>query len=116
MELKSEETMGKKKIEETEGEGCDMFCCPKCGFDPCKWVSVGKALLPEVHEFVEQNGGRASISNAQIRFFYYHEITCALHGHLGARNRRRLPECIVQGVRTLFPNKNNIGYVGHKDE
>ena len=54
MELKSEETMGKRKIEETEGEDCDMFCCLKCGFDPCKWVSVGKALLPEVHEFVEK--------------------------------------------------------------
>ena len=106
--------IGKKKIEETNGENCDLFCCTKCGSNPCKWVSVGEKLLPEVHEFIEENGGRASLTNAQIRFFYYREVTSSLHGYLGAKNRRRLPECIVIGVQKLFPNKDNIGYVGHK--
>ena len=107
---------GKRKVEKTEEEDSDLFCCTKCGTNPCKWVSVGKELLPAVHEFIEQSGLRATLTNAQIRFFYYHETTCYLHGYLGAKNRRCLPECIVIGVRKLFSNKDNIGYVGHKDK
>ena len=105
--------MGKRKIEETNGENCDLFCCTKCGSNPCKWVSVGKKLLPKVHEFIEENGGRASLTNAQIRFFYYRGVTSSLHGYLGARNRRRLPGCIVHGVQTLSSNKDNMGHVSY---
>lgn len=45
----------------------------------------------------------------------YKQFTHILHGHLGKGQRKPLPGCILEGVRTLFPDEKGQ-YVGYKDK
>ena len=93
-----------------------LVVCKECKSYPCKWTSVGNELLPSIDEFIEEQGGQDILKNASIRHYYYREITSRLHGYLGPKNRRRLPKCCVMGVRALFPNRDDVAYVGYKDK
>ena len=95
---------------------CDKkanMVCPMCKDDPCVWESVGKGAHETVLAHIEENGGSECLTNKKIRFFYYKKVTEELYGYLGAHNRRRLPDCVVDGVRELFPNPPGIPYTGY---
>ena len=80
------------------------------------WENVGKGVHDDVLAHIEENGGSESLTNKNIRFFYYRKVTEELYGYLGAHNRRRLPDCVVDGVRELFPNPPGIPYTGYSNK
>ena len=45
----------------------------------------------------------------------YQESVCLMYGVLGRGNRVELPECVVKGVRSVYPDEDNR-YIGHRDE
>ena len=93
-----------------------LVVCKECKRYPCKWTSVGKKLLPSIDEFIEEQVKQDIVKNASICHYYYCEIASRLHGYLGPKNRRHLPKCCVMGVRALFPNRDDVAYVGCKDK
>ena len=93
-----------------------LVVCEECQSYPCKWISVGKELLPSIDEFIEEQSGQDTLKNTAIFHYYYHEITSSLHGYLGPKNCCCLPKCCVMGVRALFFNKDDVGYVGYMDK
>ena len=100
----------------SESEKKGTFVCPKCMDDPCVWENVGKGVHDDVLAHIEENGGSECLTNQNIRFFYYRKVTEKLFGYLGAHNCRRLPDCVVDGVRELFPNPPGIPYTGYSNK
>jgi hypothetical protein len=49
----------------------------------------------------------------QLRYLAYAAFTSAKHGHLGKKKRIPLPNCVVSGIRDVYPDVDNE-YVGFK--
>jgi len=90
---------------------CDGHC-PSCGEDPCDWVVVG----PHIVKSIFQRNGDAEISGPLTkasRFSAYGMFTRAKYGELGKGNRKKLPDCVTNGLRDNFPdpNKKYVGFM-----
>ena len=105
-------------------EPSNPFYCAYCGNDVC--------LFYQLHGFIEFTVDWEEIeferlikeSNTKTEFKHqcstarkllYGKITRELYGYLGRGNRVVLPDCILQGVRGMYPDPDDK-YMGHKDE
>jgi hypothetical protein len=97
----------KKLVDEWK---CTQDCihCDKC---PCVWLKNREAMLTwdiaTYDEEVEMKIRRKGI---------YRQMALIINdGPMGRGVRMQLPSCVVDGVRSLFPDPN-AKYMGHKDE
>ena len=54
----------------------------------------------------------SQIGNNLIRKQCYRIVSGLIDGFLGCGNRRQLPKCVVDGIRTTFPNEDGTAYMG----
>ena len=81
--------------------------CQFCGNSICIAVSMGTYLT----SMSTCSAMKKIFNNRKKQNFLYVKASKKLMGTLGYRNHKRLPECIVNLVRDLFPDENN-NYVG----
>ena len=82
-----------------------MLCC-KCQHDPCHRV----VYSPEISRVALECGHLpANIARRTL----YRMYTIASHGRLGAGNRIKIPECIIELIRELRPEQSG-NYMGHR--
>jgi len=98
----------------------DLFCvlsglynewpirCESCLEQPCVVVQSKDFFIEAATKKLLEN-----TSNKQVRFFLYRMFSQKINGYLGAKTRRRLPECVMEFIRHYFPDPDGI-YVGYK--
>lgn len=82
--------------------------CGVCGCHPCCWTA-NKVNIVHDNKIILKNA-----TNKQRRFYTYKQMTWLLHGVLGRGERRELPSCTLNGVRSTFPDAKGQ-YTGFKD-
>jgi hypothetical protein len=93
-----------------------MYLGEFCSCKPCDWVEFGVVLLREVaekfdHVFVDgeedkvesfiDNGSGITVGTNTIRFFMYRIFTELKHGVLDKGCRKKLPQCVQDGIRLI---------------
>ena len=87
--------------------------CKYCKRRPCVWTAFttdNAAFLSVQHRMVN-SGGRARKARKSV----FQRITRKLHGVMGAGKRKRLPQCVEDNVRQMFPSKDGR-YMGYKEK
>ena len=87
--------------------------CKHCNHVECVWrefASENKCLISGLRRTVE-SGGRAGLARKQV----FQTISRKINGIMGAGNRRRLPKCVEDNVRRLFPSEDGK-YMGYKEK
>lgn len=84
-----------------------QLVCKRCNSCPCVWDVHRQQVLLEI----ENN---QPSSDKACRFKCYRLFSRALRGVLGVGERMQLPDCVVDGVRSVYPDKNSE-YVGFRD-
>lgn len=92
----------------------DDILCPACDQSPCVLLDFQQdlKLYAEVHR--EGTNG-TDLENKQLRFQLYRQASQFLHGYLGRGNRRRLPDCVTNLIKSWFPSEGGT-YTGFKSE
>ena len=92
-----------------------MAICKHCESDPCLWVQHKECVLAAVEVFKEQRAFRGeSTPNNVCRKYCYRQFSLMIHGPLWKGHRLKLPCCVEENVRLVFPNKEGIEYTGFK--
>ena len=87
--------------------------CAHCRQEICVWrqfAEKNKCSMLRLRRLV-QSGGRA----AKARKTLFQQISRQTNGKMGAGNRRRLPVCVEDNVRQMFPSEDGK-YMGYKDK
>eukprot|EP00978_Attheya_sp_CCMP212_P049031 scaffold606501_cov145-Attheya_sp.AAC.1 len=83
--------------------GITSSSCVHCLSHPCLWN-----VYSEQEEKLELGG------NGRFRFRAYQTFIRMHHGILGRFHRVQIPQCVLTGIRKLWPDKKNE-YIGHRD-
>ena len=100
--------------------------CWKCGMNPCEWIQYGQEVLDMNMMIYEQKHNDEmtamcideegkTISNAVVRKSMYRSFTYLKFGHLGKGNRVKVPNCVVEKIRSMYPEDDDV-YMGHYDK
>ena len=81
--------------------------CPHCKQTPC-CLEAGMGDLLRDHA-AECTSGR-HLNNNEVRYCLYRCAARSFFGYLGWKKRKKFPQCIVEHIRYLYPNNNNINY------
>jgi hypothetical protein len=101
--------------EEEEAEAAADVCCYVCGKIPCEWLEYGVIAMDSFEEkfdistalengYVVDKSSGAKVPNNKIRFSFYKMFTYEKFGHLGRGNRIKIPDCVEQQVKAMFPD------------
>ena len=74
--------------------------CPSCGRDVCVVFQHKDRLLAELDSVDE------ALDSSKKRNHLYRSFVASEHGQLGARNRVRIPHCVVAYIRSICPSAN----------
>jgi hypothetical protein len=77
--------------------------CTVCGCDPCEFQQMEMEILVQDRNHNEDVGLDAGERNSKRRKRAYKYATKHKFGVLGRGVRKKLPSCIEDGVRSLFP-------------
>ena len=93
----------------------EEVCCYVCAKTPCEWIEHGIPCLRDLKGryriedattngyVIEINSG-AQIPNNKMRFTFYKLFTYEKFGHLGKGMRIKIPVCVENKIRDLFPS------------
>jgi hypothetical protein len=82
--------------------------CVHCDLTMCLW-ETNKVSLKKDNQLM-----KGEATNKQKRFFAYKQMTFMIHGPLSKGDRRQLPECVVDGIRASWPEKDDT-YTGFRE-
>ena len=84
----------------------DCCVCTRCKESPCVFLQGESLVTESLDSFISAfpNENDDNIPANLIRKKAYCFYAYFLFGHLGRKRRVRLPECVVDGVRALWPN------------
>jgi len=89
------------------GETCHFFTmCPSC----CAVLTFSCSIESSYHAL-------PNLSSQPLQSGINHRYRCFVfgeHGTLGRRVRIRIPECVIEFIRSICPDPNN-NYTGHRD-
>jgi hypothetical protein len=92
-----------------DGKSCYIFCTA-CKNVPCVWTDNKESMIS-----YDQAVNDEDIEANKRRHGLYRQMALLINGGPSGRgNRLKLPECIVLGVRELFPDPGAY-YVGHQE-
>ena len=97
-------------IEEIEDMMCDV-----CGGTPCDWSVYGSHLVSEVVLMYEEDPDKDvdnPVDNQYKRKSAYRYYIYEKHGFLGKGKRVRIPPCVLDRIRAMWPDENN-DYIGY---
>lgn len=87
--------------------------CIYCKGVPCVWSEFqvdNKSMLLSLRRAVE-SGGRPGKARKTV----FQSMSRKINGMMGVGNRRRLPQCVEDNVRKMFPSEDGR-YMGYKDK
>ena len=88
----------KRKAEE------DVIQCDVCGDSPCVWRAERDTIIAR-DEIEHGHQTCTTVANSTRRKTAYRHMFIVINGGYGQKGvRKRLPECIENGVRALFPD------------
>jgi hypothetical protein len=100
--------------------------CVDCGLLVCEFKTVKELILEEVRDQfgstdsesdddMPYNSSPSSSSNTNKskRFTAYQAYIRYRYGHLGKSNRKEIPLCVTNGIRSLWPDPD-LNYVGFR--
>jgi hypothetical protein len=82
--------------------------CVVCGCDPCQFIQFETNILEQDRIHNKDVGINASERNSTRRKCAYKLVTRLREGVLGRGVRKPLPNCILDGVRSLFPPMDGV--------
>jgi hypothetical protein len=85
--------------------------CPRCRSAPCVWIQKGHLVQLTHQQAVKralEEQEKTTLPNWHLRRLYLAEMTIQMWGPLGWERKTMLPECVVTGVRGLFPEPNGM--------
>ena len=89
------------------------YVCQNCGYHPCVWQTYKEdnedylsSLKGEISQGRQSSGVRKQV---------YRDITRIMHGIMGSGVRRKLPKCVEDNVRRMFPSEDQK-YMGYKEK
>ena len=87
--------------------------CHDCKQNCCVWRNFKESnrnMLLGLQRWVNSGGNPA---NARKKI--YQGVTRQMNGVMGIGNRKRLPRCVENNVRLMFPSEDGC-YMGYKEE
>ena len=102
--------------QEKENEWCENCCC-----DPCTYGDLKGSLTDKGVQFLTTMRGTGNpdtrIKMSCVRFHLYTHATRDLHGVLGKGVRIRLPKCVEEHIKVLYPDSQReyVGYTAVTD-
>jgi len=95
--------------------------CAVCEGYPCEWEEFAEQLIIQLDLTYPKNGDGKYMDNEtheeltprNLRYFLYRQFTVLKWGHLGKRRRVKIPGCVEEKIRELFPDPDGV-YVGFK--
>ena len=92
-----------------DGRSFEIYCSD-CGNSPCVWSNNERAM----QEYDAAENDKDTQPN-QHRHGLYRQMALIINdGPCGVGNRLKLPQCVLVGVRNLFPDPQAV-YTGHRD-
>ena len=88
-------------------------CGVKCNWE--KDLPVFKIVIAGLVEICTNDPARSQPTNRFIRQQVYRRYALIHYPYLRKAQRIRIPLCVVQKIRNEWPNRDDVGYVGHKD-
>ena len=88
-----------------------MTDCPHCcdNYNECQFESKRESLYIEGLLFLSsREEGQEAPTNNQIWKHLYHHYSLMSNGHIGRGHREKLPKCVVDGVRNLYPDSSGV--------
>ena len=86
--------------------------CFHCGEKPCFWLNFKEEILSST----VKNMDDCLVSNSLLRKKAYQMFVYFKYGRLGKGNRVRIPECVLDGIRKVWPETDQANYMGHNDD
>lgn len=88
--------------------------CRQCGGTPCYWIQHAPSVVSKTAVSYPALG-LCSDENNEARKQAYKAFTYERYGILGKGKRIRLPHCVMEGVRRIWPDAVGT-YMGFKDD
>ena len=97
----------------SNGEVSIDSACQGCGYQRCVW----ETFKDDNEEYLCLLRSKISEGRrpGEVRKLVYRDITRSMHGTMGSGVRRKLPNCVEDNVRRMFPS-NDGKYMGYKDK
>ena len=96
---------------EEEEDHTSSTVCLYCGDKPCFWISYKDEMISSTMTKVDNY----LKPNSFFRKRAYQTYVLFKYGRLGKGNRVRVPLCVLEGVRSVWPETDSNNYMGHKD-
>ena len=115
--------MASPSFDEVDG---DEEVCLVCGGTPCEWCEFGMKAA----EMMDVQFSKACVNGVMvytrlmdnvevgpnvIRKAIYKAFVYQKYGHLGKGNRIPIPDCVVNEIRKLYPDKSYMGFKEQND-
>jgi len=83
----------------------DNSKCPHCCQIRCEWQGLESSITDVAEQWLLDDYGFDSDGPPPnvVHKYYYRAYILIKHGALGASQRITIPDCILKGVRTLYP-------------
>ena len=85
-----------------------LWPCPSCTTTPCLWKANEEAIRALKNRI---SLDYPDYENNEVRKMLYRQATFVVYGFLGKNQRRQLPSCIVEGIRSLCPSPTYMGFM-----
>ena len=85
--------------------------CLHCGDKPCFWTSYKNDIISSTMTMIDNY----LKPNSFFRKKAYQRYVLYKYGRLGKGNRVKIPLCVLEGVRSVWPETDSDNYMGHKD-
>jgi hypothetical protein len=102
------ENKTKSRKEEVLPSSDDDAPCAMCGELPCVWKSEISNIVTNDQFEHENTFGVENKTRRKVAYRYMFRIINGGPGQKGVRKRQ--PECVENGIRTLFPDKEYMGF------
>lgn len=103
-----------EETQETE-EAPEPIPCEFCQEAPCVLrLGLYDILCNYYKHWLEEGHNAGILTNKEVRFALYRQSVFFIHGHLRAKERIELPQCVVTDIRDLAMAEDGEEYVGFK--
>ena len=93
---------------EEEEDHTSSTVCLYCGDKPCFWISmkddIVSSTIRNVDNYLKPN---SYFRKRAYQIYVFHK-----YGRLGKGNRVRVPFCVLEGVRSVWPESDSNNYMG----